>query len=78
MLADLPREKQDYILGWVKRVVSTIIQLASQFITHAIEALDRMDRHIIEAWALHAIYVYDQAGLHKALDVIGNVHISCN
>jgi nitric oxide reductase NorD protein len=74
VLADLPREEQDCILGWVKRVASTNIQLAYQFITHAIEALDRMDRQIIEAWALHAMDVYDQAGLHKALDVIRNVH----
>jgi nitric oxide reductase NorD protein len=74
ILAKLEREQQDYILDWVKRVASTNIQLAYQFITQAIDALDSMDKRIIEAWALHAMDTYDQAGLHKALNVIQDAH----
>jgi nitric oxide reductase NorD protein len=74
ILAKLERQEQDYILDWVQRVASTNIQLAYQFITHAVEALDSMDKRIIEAWALHAMDTYDQTGLHKALNVIQNVH----
>ena len=73
VIADLERTEQDYILDWVARVASTNIQLAYQFINHAVAALDKMDRKIIEAWALHAMDTYDQAGLHKAMDVIHNV-----
>ena len=74
VLARLERQEQDYILDWVQRVASTNIQLAYQFITQAVDALDRMDKRIIEAWALHAMDTYDQTGLHKALNVIQNVH----
>jgi nitric oxide reductase NorD protein len=74
ILAKLARQEQDYIIDWVQRVASTNIQLAYQFITHAVEALDSMDKRIIEAWALHAMDTYDQVGLHKALNVIHNVH----
>lgn len=74
ILANLARQEQDYIIDWVQRVASTNIQLAYQFITHAVEALDSMDKRIIEAWALHAMDTYDQVGLHKALNVIHNVH----
>ncbi len=74
ILAELERQEQDYIITWVQRVASTNIQLAYQFINHAVEALDSMDKRIIEAWALHAMDTYDQAGLHKALAVIRDVH----
>ncbi|NNF95950.1 MAG: nitric oxide reductase activation protein, partial [Halobacteria archaeon] len=74
ILAGLERQEQDYIITWVQRVASTNIQLAYQFITHAVDALDSMDKRIIEAWALHAMDTYDQTGLHKALEVIHNVH----
>ena len=74
ILAELDRQEQDYIISWVQRVASTNIQLAYQFITQAVAALDSMDKRIIEAWALHAMDTYDQTGLHKALEVIRNVH----
>lgn len=73
ILAGLERQEQDYIITWVQRVASTNIQLAYQFITHAVDALDSMDKRIIEAWALHAMDTYDQAGLYKALEVIRTV-----
>jgi nitric oxide reductase NorD protein len=74
VLARLERQQQNYILDWVQRVASTNIQLAYQFITQAVDALDSMDKRIIEAWALYAMDTYDQTGLHKALNVIQNVH----
>ncbi len=73
ILAGLERQEQDYIITWVQRVASTNIQLAYQFITHAVDALDSMDKRIIEAWALHAMDTYDQTGLYKALEVIRTV-----
>ena len=73
ILAQLEYPRQDYILTWVERVASTNIQLAYQFITQAIDALEQMDQSIIEAWALHAMDTYDQAGLHQALAVIHDV-----
>ncbi|MDH3947765.1 MAG: nitric oxide reductase activation protein [Gammaproteobacteria bacterium] len=74
ILAELERQEQEYIISWVQRVASTNIQLAYQFITQAVDALDSMDKRIIEAWALHAMDTYDQTGLYKALEVIRNVH----
>jgi len=73
VLASLPQSECSYVLGWVERIASTNIQLAFQFITLAIEAMDRLDRHTIEAWALHAMDMYDQQGLHPALSVIKSV-----
>ena len=73
ILAGLERAEQDYILAWVQRVASTNIQLAYQFITRAVNALDNMDRRMIESWALYAMDTYDQAGLHKALAIIRNL-----
>ncbi len=72
-LASLSQAEQAYILHWVKCVASTNIQLAWQFIEQAVPLLDHMDRQIIEAWAMHAMDVYDQSGLHSALAVIRDV-----
>ena len=73
-LAGIDREDQNFILTWVKRVASTNIQVAYQFISQTIDALASLDKRIIEAWALHAMDMYDQYGLRAALDVIQNVH----
>ena len=40
ILAELDRQEQEYIITWVQRVASTNIQLAYQFITQAVAALD--------------------------------------
>lgn len=74
VLAQLQAEKQAYMLQWVQRVASTNIQLAYQFINHAIAALEQMDKSTVETWALHAIDTYDNKGLHSALAVIHNVN----
>jgi len=72
-LASIDREDQDFILTWVKRVASTNIQVAYQFISQTIDALSSLDKPVLEAWALHAMDMYDQRGLRAALDVIDNV-----
>ena len=69
-LSRLAAAEQRYLLDWVKRIASTNIQLAWQFIEQAVPLLEHMDRAIIEAWALHAMDVYDQSGLYSALAVI--------
>ncbi len=74
VLAGLPRARQDYLLLWVERVASTNVQLAHQFISQAIDALEDLAPEVIEAWALHAMDTYDQRGLHPALAVIRDVH----
>ncbi len=73
LISKLERSEQIYILDWVKRVASINIELASQFIQHGVTVLDKMDRRTIEAWALHAMDVYDQSGLYKALKIIHTV-----
>jgi len=73
-LATLTPAEQFYLLDWVKRIASTNIQLAWQFIEQTVPLLEQMDKTIIEAWALHAMDVYDQSGLHSALAVIRDVH----
>ncbi|MFV1985056.1 MAG: nitric oxide reductase activation protein NorD [Thiohalomonadales bacterium] len=73
LILGLERNEQIYILDWVKRVASINVELASQFIQHGVKVLDKMDMKTIEAWALHAMDVYDQSGLYKALKVIHTV-----
>ncbi len=73
LIINLPRTEQLYVLEWVKRVASINVELASQFIQHGVTVLDKMDMKTIEAWALHAMDVYDQFGLYKALKVIHTV-----
>lgn len=73
LISKLEKPEQLYILEWVKRVASINIELASQFIQHGVTVLDKIDMKTIEAWALHAMDVYDQSGLYKALKVIHTV-----
>jgi len=70
MLSVMGREEQSYLLDWTSRVASTNTQLAYEFLTRAVAHLDTMDRHMIEAWALHAMDSYDRAGLRAAMVVI--------
>ncbi len=73
ILAGLERSEQDFILSWVQRVASTNTQLAYQFVNQSVDALDQLNRKVIEAWALHAMDSYDQRGLHPAMGVIRDV-----
>ncbi len=65
--AALPRDEQDFILDWIRRIATTHITLAWHFAQRAPELLRRMDRRVIEAWAVHLCDTYDQAGMYAAL-----------
>ncbi len=72
-LANRPRDEQEFLLGWIRRIATTNIEIAYQFARRAPRLLARMDRHLMEAWALHAMDTYDRAGLRPALLVIERV-----
>ncbi|MDT3707598.1 MAG: VWA domain-containing protein [Thiobacillus sp.] len=72
-LAPLARDEQDFILGWIRRIASTHITLAWQFGRRAPALLPRMERRLLEAWAVHACDVYDRVGLQSALRVMEQV-----
>ncbi len=69
-LAGMPREQQEFVLQWTRRVASTNIQLAFEFASRAEAALVLMDRELISSWCLHAMDHYDTVGLHRAMSVI--------
>lgn len=65
---DAPRQR--FVLDWVGRIASTHIEIAYQFAEQSQKAMGLMDDHMIEAWVLQAMDVYDRQGLHSALKVI--------
>jgi nitric oxide reductase NorD protein len=69
-IAGLPREQQDFILNLSKRVAATNIELAYQLASNAVRALEAMDEHMVEAWAMTATDNYDRKGLYPAMTVI--------
>lgn len=73
ILSPLDRNTQDFILDWVDRIASTNIQISYEFTRRVVEALDRLDRRVIEAWAVHAMDTYDRLGLRPALEVLFKV-----
>ena len=73
ILAPLERDTQDFILDLVERIASTNIQISYEFTRRVVEALDRLDRRVIEAWAVHAMDTYDRVGLRPALEVLFKV-----
>ncbi|MEQ1592146.1 MAG: VWA domain-containing protein, partial [Thiobacillaceae bacterium] len=72
-LAALAREEQDFILGWTRRIASTHITLAWQFGRRAPALLPRMERRLLEAWAIHTCDIFDRTGLQTALRVMEQV-----
>ena len=72
LLALAPAE-QAFVLDWTRRIASTNTEIAHQFVRRAPEALAVQEPRVIEAWALHAMDVYDRAGLRAALEVIQDV-----
>lgn len=74
-LARLGADEQAFILDWARRIASTNIEISFQFTAQASRALRLMDEHMIEAWLLQAMDVYDQAGLHPALKVIRQIDL---
>ena len=69
-IAELPHAQQDYVIDWVQRVASTNVELGYQYACHAVQALSSMETPMVEAWALHAMDIYDREGLHPALAII--------
>ncbi len=68
-LCRLTRDEQDFVLDWIRRIASTHITLAYRFAQRAPTLLKRMDRRVIEAWAVHLCDVYDSAGMYAAVAV---------
>ncbi|MEW6647034.1 MAG: VWA domain-containing protein [Pseudomonadota bacterium] len=72
VLALAPAE-QAFVLDWTQRIASTNTEIAHQFVRRAPQVLRLQEPRVIEAWALHAMDVYDRAGLRAALEVIQDV-----
>jgi nitric oxide reductase NorD protein len=72
-LAVLERDEQDFILDWIRRIASTHITLAWQFGRRAPALLPRIERRLLEAWAVHTCDVFDRTGLQTALRVMEQV-----
>lgn len=72
-LCRLGRNEQDFVLDWIKRIATTHITLAFNFAKKAPDLIKRVDRRVIEAWAVHLCDTYDRAGMYAALDVAGQV-----
>lgn len=72
-LLPLERDTQDFILDWAVRLLSTNLYISHEFIIRVVDALDRLERRVIEAWAVHAADTFDQLGLRPALAVIQQV-----
>lgn len=72
-LEPLARDEQDFILDWIRRIASTHVTLAWQFGRRAPALLPRMERRLLEAWAVHTCDVYDRTGLQTALRVMEQV-----
>ena len=70
-LARLPREEQNFLLGWTQRFASINAHLAHKFAQCARTGLGT-DHGAIDAWALQAMDAYDRSGLHAAMQVIND------
>ena len=75
LLAGQAAETQAFIIDWVKRIASTNIEVAYQFARYSTRALELMDEHMIEAWVLQAMDVYDRSGLHAAVKAIKEIDL---
>ncbi|MDP2832444.1 MAG: nitric oxide reductase activation protein [Pseudomonadota bacterium] len=70
LLAALSESDQRFLLDWVKRIASTNLEVAWQFTRRAPSLIGRMDRRLMEAWAVGACDTYDREGLRQALQVL--------
>jgi len=73
LIAALAPAEQRFVLDWMRRTASTHTEIAHQFILRAPQALRAQEVHIIEAWVLHAMDLYDREGLRAALEVIRDI-----
>jgi nitric oxide reductase NorD protein len=70
LIVNQPRNIQDFILNLCQRISATNEELAFQFTLNSIKALEAMDQHMVEAWAMTATDNYDRKGLAPAMTVI--------
>jgi len=70
LIVDQDRDTQDFVLDLCKRISATNEELAFQFTINSIRALEAMDQHMVEAWAMTATDNYDRKGLAPAMSVI--------
>ena len=70
LIVQQTRSIQDFILDLSKRIAATNEELSFQFTLNAIRALEAMDQHMVEAWAMTATDNYDRKGLAPAMSVI--------
>jgi nitric oxide reductase NorD protein len=67
VLAEFPRETQNFVLRCAAMVGRTSSGMAFNFITHVCSALRLMNEAGVEAWLLHCMDIYDTRGLHPAV-----------
>ncbi len=72
-LARLDRERQEFVLRWVRNLEKDNTACAYQFLTHAYSALSELEMADVEAWIIQGLDVYDRSGLYAAVDVFRNV-----
>ena len=74
MLAHCERSQQEFVLHWVKAIArSGSAEIAYQFASHAVPAMNLMDNDGVEAWIIHAMDIYDKKGLHPAIAILQQV-----
>ena len=79
-IAELSREDQDLLLGWVRRIATTNTHLAHQFAIRALPQLQQMAAHgqpagqMMDAWALHTMDAHDQGGARSAFEAVNSVN----
>ena len=70
LIVQQSRGHQDFILDLTKRIAATNEELAFQFAMNSVRALEAMDKHMVEAWAMTATDNYDRKGLFPAMSTI--------
>ncbi len=70
LIVQQTRSNQDFILNLTRRIATTNQELAFQFAMNSIRALQAMDQHMVEAWAMTATDNYDRKGLLPAMSLI--------
>ncbi len=74
-LAQMSAGEQAFVLDWTRRIASTHVEIAFQFVEQSTRALSLMDEHMIVAWVLQAMDIYDRSGLYPALKVIREIDL---
>lgn len=70
LIVSQSRSHQDFILDLTQRIAATNEELAFQFSMNSVKAMQAMDKHMVEAWAMTATDNYDRKGLFPAMSVI--------